>query len=640
VTAVLYRLRVVAVCAVLFAVPLIFWPWAREAYRIVKLATLAVFVLPALAMWFSSGRPGAGKVPRWYVVLAGLFLVWACARIPGAGDSTSALLRGGEWILTFCAAAAALGLFPRDRRAALDVLLASTTLAAVMGIAQNLFGRQFATPFMVDPQSVTFTSERVFSTFGNPIFFAGYLALVIPLTVGALAQAVPWSVRFRLLLASGLIQLIALVLTSARGAFIGLAVGMATLALLTKPMRRWIAGLAATTAVLVLVAALISPGLAKHLFAGGDPGRLLMWRTAVEMWKTAPLTGAGLGQFNHEYPCVQMRIAGPGESGFGVNAGYAHNDFLQTAAELGVPGAILFAALVAGLLLIPVAGLMGKALKAGVIAVAVNGLFNPPFHTIPVMVFVWMLAAFLLIDSGKEELPPDRAARCLGGTTGPRVIPAVLTLYVMGAVVAATLVLHPFLRSSYIQWALAYQDARMYTKAGDLFDRALLLMPDDSESRIELLAGKARFESGDLDGAKTLFERGLVRFPCYPEGYGSLGVIYGVKAQNGEPGALKKAYELVGVALRIRPEGKEAAGDYVSLGNLGVLEGNEKQALDNYLMAVKCDPGSVEAATSAVHLLLARNRRKEAASIVAMALRANPTNTELAWFARSLKVAP
>jgi tetratricopeptide (TPR) repeat protein len=113
-----------------------------------------------------------------------------------------------------------------------------------------------------------------------------------------------------------------------------------------------------------------------------------------------------------------------------------------------------------------------------------------------------------------------------------------------------------------------------------------------------------------------------------------------VKAQNGEPGALKKAYELVGVALRIRPEGKEAAGDYVSLGNLGVLEGNEKQALDNYLMAVKCDPGSVEAATSAVHLLLARNRRKEAASIVAMALRANPTNTELAWFARSLKVAP
>ena len=634
------RLRAVAVCAALFATPLIFWPWAREAYRIVKMAALAVFVLPALAVWFFAGRPGARKVPGWYAVLAGLFLAWACARIPDARDSTSALLRGGEWILTFCAAAAALGLSPRDRRAALDVLLGSTTLAAVMGIAQNFFGRQFATPFTVDPQSVTFTSERVFSTFGNPIFFAGYLALVIPLTVGALAQSVPWSPRFRLLLVSGLIQLIALVLTSARGAFIGLAVGMAALALLTKPMRRWIAGLTAMSAVLVLVAGLVSPGLVKHLFAGGDPGRLLMWRTAVEMWKAAPLTGAGLGQFNREYPCVQARIAGPGETGLGVNAGYAHNDFLQTGAELGIPGAVLFAALVAGLVLIPTAGLMGKALKAGVIAVAVNGLFNPPFHTIPVMVFVWMLAALLFFDSGIRERPADSAVKDQGGTSGPRIIPAVLAFSAMVTVVATTLVLHPFLRSSYVQWALAYQDARMYAKAGDMFNRALALMPDDSESRIELLAGKAKFESGDLDGAKGLFEQSLVLFPCYPEGYGSLGVVYGVKAQNAEPGALKKAHELVGVALRIRPEGKEAAADYVSLGNLGVLEGKEQQALDAYLKAVKCDPGSVEAATSSVHLLLGRNRRKEAAAIVAGALRANPGNQELAWFARRLKVAP
>ena len=639
-TAVLDRLRGVAVCAALFVTPLIFWPWVREAYHLVKEAALAVFVFPALAVWFVAGRPAAGKVPRWYAVLAGGFLVWTCARIPGASDPTRALLRGGEWILTFCSAAAVLGLSSRDRKTALDALLASTTLASLMGIAQNFYGRQFATPFAVEPTSVTFPAARVFSTFGNPIFFAGYLALVIPVTAGALALSVPWSGRFSFLLVSGLVQLIALVLTSSRGAFLGLAAGLVALALFTKPMRRWVAGLAGTALVLVLVAGLVRPGLVKHLFAGGDPGRLLMWRTAVEMWKTRPWTGVGLGQFNREYPCIQARIADPGEAGFGVNAGFAHNDFLQAAAELGVPGVILFAALVVGLLFIPDSGLMGKAFKAGAIAVAVNGLFNPPFHTIPVMVFVWMLAALLLFDGGKGEPSPVLTAGHQDGAPGRRIGPKVLTLSVVMAVVVTTLFIHPFLRSSYIQWALAYQTDRMYARTGDLFNRALLLMPDDSESRIEIQAGMARFEAGDMDGAKAVFERALVLFPCYPEGYGSLGVVYGVKAQNGEPGALAKARQLVGQALRIRPGGKEAARDYVSLGNLGVLAGNEKQALEAYLMALKCDPGSVEAATSSVHLLLGAKRNKEAAAIIAGALRINPGNQELAWFARRLGVVP
>ena len=48
----------------------------------------------------------------------------------------------------------------------------------------------------------------------------------------------------------------------------------------------------------------------------------------------------------------QLEVATPGDAGFGVNAVHAHNDYLEEAAELGLPGALLFAAAFLGGLLL------------------------------------------------------------------------------------------------------------------------------------------------------------------------------------------------------------------------------------------------------------------------------------------------
>ena len=136
-TVLLERLRVTCLTAALFMAPLLFWPWARESYRVVKEAALAACLFPALAVWWMSRRPGLDRVPAWYKAVAAGFMAWCVIRIPGTADQTAALARGGEWFLTLASAAAALGLAAREGRRAIDVLLSVTALASLMGLART-----------------------------------------------------------------------------------------------------------------------------------------------------------------------------------------------------------------------------------------------------------------------------------------------------------------------------------------------------------------------------------------------------------------------------------------------------------------------------------------------------------------------
>jgi O-antigen ligase/Flp pilus assembly protein TadD len=625
------------VLAVLCVTPLLFWPWARDAYHLAKVAALTVFALPAFAAWMTLGRPGWRQVPRWYLALAGGFLAWTLARSFGGVDWPTAALTAGEWVVTVLLAAGALGLPERDRRKALYALLAGASVAVAIGFGQMVFGRGLLSPYAVDLRSVTFTEERAFSTFGNPIFFGAFLILVFPLAAAETVRRAEAGLRAWVPAAAGLLILAGLALAASRGAFLGLAASLALLALAVPRLKRLALGVAALALAALLVLGLWRPALVEHLLVLGDPGRLLMWKTAVRMVRQAPVMGIGLGQFTQRYPCVQLEVATPGDAGYGVNAIHAHNDYLESAAELGLPGACLFAAAFLGLLAWRGFGMPVWGVRAGIVAVAVQSLFNFPLHTAPTMSFVWLLPAVFVLPEGV----PLRAPRA------PRARDAWWLLVVL----LAALALRPFVRSSYFQMALAYQDAAgeaarrdpgrvpaLYGRAAGYFDRALRILPDDSRTRVGFHKGKMLYEAGDLNGAQAEFLSDLDRFPCYPEGWGNLGVIYGVRAMNGEAAMLPKAQEMIEHALRLRPGGKEAASDWNSLGNVRVLAGNEAGALQGYREALRCAPGFVEAASNAVALLLGRHRRAEAQEIVRSLLVAAPDDPEARAMARALGV--
>nr|WP_246580534.1 O-antigen ligase family protein [Deinococcus aestuarii] len=72
--------------------------------------------------------------------------------------------------------------------------------------------------------------------------------------------------------------------------------------------------------------------------------RQAVWRYGEDMWQQHPLTGTGVGQFLVEAPRYRAveRVVGTGMDAKAVN--YAHSDYLQLLAELGVIGLGLFSA--------------------------------------------------------------------------------------------------------------------------------------------------------------------------------------------------------------------------------------------------------------------------------------------------------
>jgi Flp pilus assembly protein TadD len=522
-----------------------------------------------------------------------------------------------------------MGLPAGNRRKALDLLAGVAAVAAVIGLLQQVLGWGLFVPYAIDSRSVTFTKERVFSTFGNPIFFGSFLTVTIPLTaVSLLIHGTPAGGRGAFLSGSLLLQFAGLAVSGSRGAVMGLGAAVAVLAVSAPGMRRAAAGLAGAAVAALLVTGIFSPGIIAHLVVPGDPGRVLMWKTAVHMAASRPMAGWGLGMMAGEYPCAQQAVAKPGDAGLGTNAVYAHNDYLEVAAELGIPAGALFLAVLLGVFAWRGADRVAWAARAGLAAVAVEALVSFPLHVAPTQQMAFMLPALFVLPG-----PGDREARVPGGRWTALLAGAVL--FALGAAM-----MRPLLRSCYAQFALAYQDAKRPDRAVLYFDRAIGVMGDDSRERLMFRKGKAFFDAGELAAAGAMFQEDIARHPCFPEGYGNLGVVYGVRAMQGERGAMEKALEQVGRALALRPGGKEATGDYNSMGNLMVIAGRRREAIDHYMKALEYDPGSAEAALNSARLLGSLGRRAEAADVVRKALANGARDPELWGLATRLGVNP
>ncbi len=136
----------------------------------------------------------------------------------------------------------------------------------------------------------------------------------------------------------------ALLLLGSRSGLLGALAGTGVVIWWARPRSRGGYGLAAGL--------VIAAGLGLALLRAEDPAsvdtvsfRLELWARTVTMIRDAPFTGIGLNAF----PLVQpdlYPILRHEATGF---VAHAHNVYLQTAVDLGVPGLIAFLALVAAL---------------------------------------------------------------------------------------------------------------------------------------------------------------------------------------------------------------------------------------------------------------------------------------------------
>ncbi len=259
----------------------------------------------------------------------------------------------------------------------------------------------------------------------HPNQLAALIALFLPLVVSLAAALRPGWRRLRVGLAVVAVLVVAiLLLTQSRGGWLATAAGLLTLlalwaAVLPPSRARRALALAVLAVVLVSAAGVlwIGPQTLWELWVNPPETTALgtlstlgvrreLWPWAVTAISDFPFTGVGLGTFR----VVVFRLY-PVPYWPGYDLGHAHNIFLQTALDIGLPGLVAYLAL---LMVAAAAGWrvarrdrgfrpVSLGLLAGLVGLHVFGLADAlVLGAKPALVF-W-LALGILASMNKEEM--------------------------------------------------------------------------------------------------------------------------------------------------------------------------------------------------------------------------------------------
>jgi O-antigen ligase len=254
----------------------------------------------------------------------------------------------------------------RERTRAAMLLAAIVFIAvayAAMAFANLYLHVDFQSWLMPDPKLAT---DRLSGPFVNPNHLATFAAMgslaALGMFVETVRQSVVWDRGFRVLfrtlvqaltgaavlwLAATVALISTVLLTQSRGGVIAFLIGLVALLVALAIGRRMMGneapGRRATVAFLVLVlgvATAISadPILGRVQEQGlGDTARASLAQSTLQAIQTAPLVGHGFGAFERYYPLfADGSVLGDVDE--------AHNDILETLADLGLPAGLAYMA--------------------------------------------------------------------------------------------------------------------------------------------------------------------------------------------------------------------------------------------------------------------------------------------------------
>ncbi|ROP36471.1 O-antigen ligase [Saccharothrix texasensis] len=268
-----------------------------------------------------------------------------------------------------------------SREAPLRAVLVATVAGAVVAAVGALAG------LVAEGQT------RAAGPLEDPNDLAYFLVAALPLVV-ALRHRVPTAVA-AVVLAAGAAA------TFSRGGALALTAAVAwLLARRAVPLRALAGGVAALAVLGVAAVLFAGPELDRavrektHVAGTNVDTRELRWQAAARMVAEHPVLGVGPGGFREGYPAASNNAE------IDEQTPVAHNMYLEVAAELGVPGFALFAAL---LVLTAATGervrrttddpLPIVAVQASLIAVVVASTFLSQQYYLPLWSLVAVVAA-------------------------------------------------------------------------------------------------------------------------------------------------------------------------------------------------------------------------------------------------------
>lgn len=210
-------------------------------------------------------------------------------------------------------------------------------LSSLDGIYQLVFKADF---FRHKPYDIMIGLPRLKAAFPHTNIFAGYLALFLPACI-TLLRYYSKNKKFILLIVT-ILGSFCLLFTFCRSAIIGVWFVILLMGILRKDK---------IVISLFVLSLLITPFLlpntikdwAKSTKSFGElllnKERLVLYETSFNMIKHHPIIGVGVNTYVLNYQKYKLHDTTPGTANTGW---YAHNSYLQMAAEIGITGLLMF----------------------------------------------------------------------------------------------------------------------------------------------------------------------------------------------------------------------------------------------------------------------------------------------------------
>lgn len=459
--------------AALFGFAVARWPWIAYAALVASvpaqelgalpagstLVTVTQVAFPVAVASFLLGLAARGDRLRLHIaflpfsLLLGVMLLSAL----NAESPRAALAETARWTVAFAAFILALQFLcnaqPRTIMVFVGVMAAGGVFEATFGVTQSLLA--------LGPESFELRPglSRAFGTFGHPNSYAGYLAMVffpvLWLAIYFVEQAFRSLSAYRVVRVDGMaasrparrlllvqVCIVAMLTGSAviilggilasysRGAWLGVATGVAVTLLLYRPFTRYLVVLGVPLVAIVVLGGLVwlvpasvserldasssqfrmfdaaSIPITDENFAAAE--RMAHWQAGWAMFKDHLVLGVGVGNFNARYDDYFVREE------FRFSRGHAHNYYIHTLAETGLAGLLAYLWLIVGLGLVAVRTVFvarngfARLLALGVVgtmtAVAVHNFFEN-LHVLNLginMSLIWALGIVAQLMAQRE----------------------------------------------------------------------------------------------------------------------------------------------------------------------------------------------------------------------------------------------
>jgi len=488
-------------------------------------------------------------------------------------------------------------------------ILIPATLVSLIAIVEHfwtnpflLFANVYCAAGFGEPN--TFEAGRSMATFGSATFLAGYLALALPVMFSRLVAGGEEIMPRKLVYLSLFIVSIALLFTFGRAAWIGAAAGIMLIS--------WINRESIKKLRLQIVAVLLAFALAFMIVEASGRGysvadriastfkiessnltRVQMWESSLPLLTEKPLLGSGPDTF--KYVFGKYKPEGWVEHVSDPLVDKAHNDALQTAITLGIPGLVLYLWILISFIWLGVRKIrmlrdmqvtwLASGIAGAVLAYAVQVQFNfSHFTTAP---FFWLFLGF-----GSGLLLTEKQGKAVLASTSAKQRHIAKVFIIATVAILGALSTLPLLADISFQKARDLQAANRLEEAVKSYERAVFLSRFEPQYRLSL--AEALFKLGQKTGDQGLLNRGSLLFaqarnvnPLDEQVYFRAGATFLEAGRNGKPGFFSESIKWHYRGLALNPVMVDA---YIDIGVAYAYLNDYDPAINAWRDALEIEP--------------------------------------------------